>query len=139
MAPTRSQPARVLLMGAGGLCLALGAAGALLPVLPTTPFVLLAAACFSRSSPAFHRALRESRLFGPLLRDWEDHRSVPRAAKLRALVIVTAAFSISLVWGLESLAPRIALGALGLALLVFLARLPVIAEAVPPAAGGDRS
>lgn len=121
----RSRASRLVLVGAGSLCLGLGAAGALLPLLPTTPFVLLAAACFARSSPAFHRALRESRLFGPVLRDWEDHRSIPRGARVKALVLVTLVFGTTLTWGLTTTGPRLAVGAIGLGLLVFLWRLPV--------------
>jgi len=124
----RPRTARLLLVGAGAACLGLGAVGALLPLLPTTPFVLLAAACFARSSPSFHRALRESRLFGAVLRDWEEHRSISRAAKLKAVVLVVVVFSISMTWALDSTPPRLAMGALGLGLLVFLARLPETPE-----------
>ena len=58
----------------GILFVVLGAIGAVLPLLPTTPFVLVAAWCFARSSPRLHRWLLESRLFGPMLRDWEENR-----------------------------------------------------------------
>jgi uncharacterized membrane protein YbaN (DUF454 family) len=115
----------------------LGAAGALLPLLPTTPFVLLAAACFARSSPAFHRALRESRLFGPVLRDWEDHRSIPRAARVKAVGLVLLTFAASILWALESLGPRLAVAALGAGLVVFLLRLPVSPDATDGSAEGD--
>ncbi|MFT7463371.1 MAG: uncharacterized membrane protein YbaN (DUF454 family) [Pseudohongiellaceae bacterium] len=126
--PERSRSSRLLLVGSGSLCLALGAAGVLLPLLPTTPFVLLAAACFSRSSPAFHRALRESRIFGPVLRDWEDHRSIPRGAKVRACSLVLVVFAASMVWAVDGTTPRVILGAIGSGLLIFLARLPVTPE-----------
>lgn len=120
-----SQTTRLLLVGAGALALFLGAAGAILPLLPTTPFVLVAAACFARSSPSFHRALRDSRLFGALLREWEDHRSIPRRAKTRALIIIVLVFAASMTWAIESTGPRLAMGVGGLVLVVFLARLPV--------------
>jgi uncharacterized membrane protein YbaN (DUF454 family) len=124
----RSRPRRMLLMAAGSVCLGLGAVGALLPVLPTTPFVLLAAACFARSSRSFHRALRESRLFGPVLRDWEDHRSIPRAARLRAITVVVVVFALTVTLALEATAARLAMGLLGVGLVVFLARLPTTPE-----------
>lgn len=70
-----------LLIAAGCLCLLLGLLGVLLPGLPTTPFVLLAAACFARASPRLHRQLLEHRWLGPLVRDWERHRSLPLRVK----------------------------------------------------------
>src|SRR5688572_19752060 len=71
----------------GGMgCLALGFVGAFLPVLPTTPFVLLAAYCFSRSSDRWHDWLRNSKRFGAVVRSWEDEGSVPQKAKLAATV-----------------------------------------------------
>ena len=123
--PSASRTRRLLLVAAGSLCLALGAAGAVLPLLPTTPLVLLAAACFARSSPAFHRALRESRLFGPVLRDWEDHRSVSARVKWRAVAMVMLVFGLTIGLALEKAAPRTAMALLGAGLVMFLARLPV--------------
>ena len=124
----RSRPLRLALLALGSICLGLAAIGAVLPVLPTTPFVLLAAGCFARSSRGFHRALRDSRFFGAVLRDWEDHRSIPRAAKLRAIVLVLLTFALTIGVGLETTAPRVAMGLLGAGLVVFLGRLPVTPE-----------
>lgn len=70
----------------GWVALGLGAAGIFLPVLPTTPFVLLAAWCFSRSSERLHGWLLEHPRFGSLIRDWEVHRVL----RLRAKVLATA-------------------------------------------------
>ncbi|HSG87654.1 MAG TPA: YbaN family protein [Pseudomonadales bacterium] len=72
----------------GWLCIALGAIGAVLPLLPTTPFVLLAAWCFARSSKRWHDWLYASGLFGPLLRDWDERRCMPLRAKVVALVMM---------------------------------------------------
>jgi len=60
---------------------AIGLVGAVLPVLPTTPFLILAAACFARSSPRLEAWLLHHRRFGPLLRDWRRHQVIPRRAK----------------------------------------------------------
>ena len=64
----------------------LGGIGIILPVLPTTPFVLLAAACFSLSSPALAGKLEESRIFGSYLRHWRTNEGVPLRTKVRAIV-----------------------------------------------------
>ena len=60
----------------------LGAAGAFIPLLPTTPFVLLSAACATRGSEALHRRLLEHPRFGPVLRDWEERQAIPLSGKL---------------------------------------------------------
>ena len=72
---------RAMLVGAGLLSLLLGVLGAVLPGLPTTPFVLLAAACFAKASPRLHRWLVQHRWLGPMVRDWEAHRSMPLRIK----------------------------------------------------------
>ena len=118
--------ARWCLLALGVVFTALGAVGAFLPVLPTTPFLLLAAACFVRSSPAFHRRLLENRVFGPYLAQWQRDHTVPREAKRKAygLVIATFALSIALVEGTRL---RLALAGIGAALIAFLAWLPTTA------------
>lgn len=123
-AEVRRWPAlpRVVLIGAGWVAIALGILGVVLPLVPTTPFVLLAAACFARSSPRLHRRLLESRL-GPLLVQWRERRSVPRGAKRKAYALVVVSFTVSIVM-VDRLALRLLLGALGCALLVVLYRLP---------------
>lgn len=72
---------RRLLFLLGLFCLLLGAIGVVLPILPTTPFVLVAAFCFSRSSERFHRMLLNHRLFGSLIRNWEEYGVIPLKAK----------------------------------------------------------
>lgn len=75
-----------LLIAAGSLSVVLGGIGIILPVLPTTPFVLLAAACFSLSSPSLARKLEQSRIFGSYLRHWRTHEGVPLKTKVRAII-----------------------------------------------------
>lgn len=113
---------RALLIVAGWTSLVLAAVGVALPLLPTTPFVLLAAACFLRSSPRMHRALLESPRLGPYLRQWQRDRSVPLGAKRRAYVLVVATFGLSIAL-VDVAVLRIVLALIGLALLLFLARL----------------
>ena len=135
----RSPFFRVFLTGVGLTAVGLAILGVILPFVPTTPFLILAAACFVRSSPRLHRRLLASRM-GPLLLQWQRSRSIPPGAKRRAyaLVLVTFSLSIALAGGA---APRIALAVVGLLLCVFLARLRT-AEPVPDTARvsvGDRA
>lgn len=64
---------------------AIGAVGAFLPVLPTTPFLILALWCFARSSQRFHDWLYHHRLFGPALQRWDKYRVIPKSAKIIAV------------------------------------------------------
>lgn len=76
---------RHLYLGLGWGFVALGFVGAFLPVLPTTPFLILAAGCFARSSDRLEAWLLGHPRFGPLLRAWRDRGAIPRRAKLMAV------------------------------------------------------
>lgn len=95
-----ARPVRAVLWLVGTLALALGLVGVVLPGLPTTPFILLAAACYARASPRLHRRMRENAWIGPMLRDWEGHRSLPRRIKAVALVSMTVMIGLS-IWSLR--------------------------------------
>jgi uncharacterized membrane protein YbaN (DUF454 family) len=73
--------------------------GAILPGLPTTPWVLLASYCFARSSPRLQRWLRRTPVFGHLIHDWEHHRGVRRPVKLCSVGLVCGVVTVSLVFG----------------------------------------
>ena len=76
---------RWLLLICGWICVVLGVVGAFLPVMPTTPFLLLAAACFVRSSKRFYIWLVTHRWLGPLIRDYLDGSGIPLKAKVYAI------------------------------------------------------
>ena len=82
-------PLRILWLAAGLLALSIGLIGIVLPLLPTTPFVLLAAYCFSRGSMRFERWLLSHPRLGPLVTDWRAHRAVPLRAKQLAWAMLT--------------------------------------------------
>ncbi len=96
-----SQLRRYALFFMGGFFFCLGLVGVLLPILPTTPFMILAAMCFASSSPKFHQALLNNRWFGDDLRRWEAHHTMKRRTKKRATVVIVLSFSISIIvlWG----------------------------------------
>lgn len=112
-APHRSRLVRGLLWTAGSLALLLGLIGVVLPGLPTTPFILLAAACYAKASPRLHRWLLNHRLTGPMLRDWEKHRSLTRRNKTIAVVSMAVMVSVS-IWSFRGrVAVQLVLLALG--------------------------
>ena len=81
---------RVFWLLSGLLFLGLGALGAVLPLLPTTPFVLLAAYSFARSSPRLNTWLRTHGTFGPLIHNWEQHKAISRRTKWIAVLTILA-------------------------------------------------
>ncbi len=111
----------------GWTALALGVIGIPLPVLPTTPFVLLAAWCFAKGSPRWHNWLRNNRYFGQMVTEWEVRRALRRRYRNRAIVLMVVTFSLSLLlvplWWVRLLLVAVMLGVIS-----YLLRLPVIEE-----------
>jgi len=126
-------PVRVAFLGAGFVCMGLAGLGVFLPLLPTTPFLLVAAACFARSSPRFYRALLGNRVFGPLIRDWREHRAIPLRAKWMAITAIALVLGSTILFSIRHPAPRAGLAAFGAGLCFWLWRLPTRApEAQEP-------
>jgi len=115
---------RALFLVAGILSMGLGIAGIFLPVLPTTPLVILAAACFARSYRPFHEWLLAHRHFGPTLREWHEHRSIPYRTKLTAIAMMAATLTASIVFFVAPLWLDVLLAAFGVGLAVWMYRLP---------------
>ncbi|WP_370637411.1 YbaN family protein [Cupriavidus sp. AU9028] len=111
-------------VGLGSLCLLIGFAGIFLPVLPTTPFVLLAAACFARGSQRFHRWLTNHPRLGPIIQDWERHRSIPLRAKCFAIATMWVSMSTTAWFLRDRPAVSIALLAGAVLLTAWLLYLP---------------
>jgi len=111
---------RLLWIIAGGLALALGLAGIVLPLLPTTPFLLLAAFCFARSSPRLEMWLIEHPRLGPPIRDWRAEGAISRKGKVFAMLAIAATLGLSLALALPGwvlLVQALTLGAVTLFLL----------------------
>jgi uncharacterized protein len=81
---------RGIWLALGGIFMGLGLLGVVLPVLPTTPFLLLAAGCFAKSSPRLHRWLLDHPTFGPPIRNWQENGAISRPAKRLAVGSMTA-------------------------------------------------
>lgn len=115
---------KILLISVGWLSIALGALGAILPLLPTTPFILLAAACFAKSSPRFHSWLLTHRHLGPIIRQYQSGNGLPRKVRQRALTAIWASMALSMLiigkWWAVTL-----LGIIGACVTIYLFRLPV--------------
>ncbi len=79
---------RFFFVASGWLSLTLGFFGIFLPLLPTTPFVLLAALCFSKGSPRLHNWLRSTKLAGRIIRDWEEHGMIRHRTKVVTTVLM---------------------------------------------------
>ncbi len=112
----------------GFIFLSLGIMGILLPILPTTPFVLLAAYCFARSSKRMHGWLLDNRLLGPAIRQWQQHRSMTPSAKKRALLLIIISFSITIIFFIEAVYLRFLLFLIAMVLITFLMRIPAQAS-----------
>ena len=107
----------------GVLFLLIGAVGVVLPLLPTTPFVLAAAACFAKSSPRMHTWLLGSHVFGPVISNWENKKCIPLRAKLLALTMMAAVGGTSVLFFVPPGWPRLA--GVGLIVLGCLVVLPL--------------
>lgn len=94
-------PARTLWLMVGFLATACGIAGVILPLVPTTPFLLLAAVAFARSSPRLHEWLVNHPRLGPPIVDWRTHRAIGRRTKLVAVAMMAAALALSVAAGVQ--------------------------------------
>lgn len=107
-------------IGCGWFFVGLGLIGIFLPILPTTPFILVAAFFFAKSSPRWHHWLRTSNLFGKIVRDWEKNHSVAFKTKLIASIIMFIVFSLSLMVVNPAFWIKLIILSLGLAVLLYL-------------------
>lgn len=115
---------RALLIGIGWVALSIGIVGVILPVLPTTPFVLVAAACFAKSSPRFYRALMNHKWLGPYLRAWRNEKRIPIRAKILATVMIVITLVPSAIFLIPVFAVKIFILVIGAAVIAYIWRFP---------------
>lgn len=112
-----------LLILLGWFFVVLAIIGAALPLLPTTPFLIVALALFSKSSPKFHQMLLNNKWFGPSLKQWETTKTVSRATKKKSTQLIIITFSFSIIILYERIALQVMLLSLASILLLFIWRL----------------
>ncbi|MBM3287822.1 MAG: DUF454 domain-containing protein [Candidatus Eisenbacteria bacterium] len=122
---------RTLLQAAGTLSVALGVVGIFVPLLPTTPFLLLAAYCYGRSSERFHRWLLENRWFGEYVRDYREGRGLRRREKARALFALWLTIGIGVCFFASAWWLRLLLIGAATGVTIHLLRLRTCEKATP--------
>ena len=115
---------RSVLLVVGVLAFVAGVAGIFLPLLPATPLLILAAACFARAYRPFHEWMLRHRWIGPMLHDWYVHRSLPHRTKILAIVTMLVSFGVSITFFVRPPWLKVALALFALALAVWLYRIP---------------
>ena len=120
----RSPIIRYLLIGLSFIFLAIGVIGIFLPVLPTTPFILLSAFLYARSSTRFYNWIMNHKIMGPPLRQWKTDRSIPKKAKILAITMIAITIIPSALFIIPILAVKILLIAIGLAVSIYIGTRP---------------
>jgi len=117
---------------AGTVALLLGILGIFLPVLPTTPFLLLASACYMRGSERMYRWLMNQRHLGPYLRNFQAGRGIPLRAKIAALAVMWTSITVSM-WFIPHPWVRALLPVPGIAVTIYLYRIRTLDPSADPA------
>ncbi|ACP24795.1 putative transmembrane protein [Sinorhizobium fredii NGR234] len=115
---------RLVLLGLGWVMVGIGVAGIFLPLLPTTPFLLVAAWLFARSSPRLERWLFDHPMFGQPLRDWREDGAISRGAKICALSLMALGFAFFWLRLQPSMLTASVIAAIMLAVGVFITSRP---------------
>ena len=113
----------ILLKIIGIFFVGLAILGVILPLLPTTPFLLISAGCFAKASPYLHNKLLQSKLFGQLIKDWQQHKTISKKSKQISLISMLLAGCWSC-YMLNSLTLKVLVILLMLGPAIFIYRLP---------------
>lgn len=115
-----------LLIAVGFTSLSAGIIGIFVPVLPTTPFILLAAGCFMKSSARLYRWITSHKVFGPYIDGYLKFHAVGRRTKIISIIILWIAMSCSIVFGVTALWLRLLLAGIAVGVTVHLALLKTL-------------
>lgn len=116
---------RLLILGCAWLMVGIGLVGVFLPVLPTTPFMILAAALFARSSPRFEQWLLDHPRYGQPLIDWRREGAISKRAKIVSVSLMTVSYGIVLAFGPPQLWLKLVIGLILVACATFVLSRPV--------------
>lgn len=111
---TKNPIAKILWILLGSFFVMIGAIGAVVPGLPTTVFLILAAACYIRSSQKLYDWLIKNKTFGPYLKDYREGKGMPKNAKIFAVSMIIIFAGYAVIFAIEDLAIRILVAAFGL-------------------------
>ncbi|MDF1660663.1 MAG: YbaN family protein [Planctomycetota bacterium] len=115
---------RIIFLIAGHLCMALAFVGIFVPILPTVPFILLAAYCYSRGSTKFYNWLVKHPKFGPSVIEWRDHRIVRPRAKIASVITIAISLSIPIFVVDLPLWQKVTVAVIGVSVMIFLISCP---------------
>ncbi len=130
---------RWLFASLGCVFVAVGIVGVVVPLLPTTPFMLLAAACFARGSRRLYAWLLGTRLFGPTITAWYETHTIPCGAKALAIALIIILLGSTIVLFVSNAVVRVALALIGLGVIVYLLRIPTRPPPHPRRASPDQT
>ncbi len=121
-----TSPKRILFIVAGTICLGLGALGIILPLLPTTPFLLLTAACYMRGSDRMYQWLLNNKWFGKYIRNYREGKGIPLRGKISALVLLWTTISFTAIFIINIDVIRVTLFLIATIVSIYLIRLPTL-------------
>lgn len=128
MQKTNNTILRLILITIGLVSTGLAVLGIFLPLLPTVPFLLLAAACFARSSERFHSWLLQHHHLGPMIRSYLDGQGIPLRSKIFTILLLWFTISVSALFMTTPFWMKTTLFAIGCAVTIYLLRLPLYTE-----------
>jgi uncharacterized membrane protein YbaN (DUF454 family) len=121
-----TSPKRILFIVAGTICLGLGALGIILPLLPTTPFLLLTAACYMRGSDRMYQWLLNNKWFGKYIRNYREGKGIPLRGKISAIVLLWTTISFTAIFIISIDVIRVTLFLIAAIVSIYLIRLPTL-------------
>lgn len=108
----------------GMLFVVLGIIALFLPIVPTSPFLLVAAACFARSSQTLYNKLMDNPIFGPAIREWREYGTMAKVTKWISILLIAVSFSLSIALFIPVLTGKVIMGVIGLLVIILLYRIP---------------
>ena len=115
-----SKTKKTVILVIGFICLALGILGIVVPLLPTTPFLLLAAACFVRASDRLYQWLINHKLFGLYIRNYREYKAIPLKMKISSIALLWITLIFSILYVVDSTAMKIILALIGIGVTIHI-------------------